>query len=46
MMNPRKHRCAALAACCLMLLAACGDRHKPTKPTAAAPGAHALVRAP
>ncbi|WP_267877611.1 hypothetical protein [Massilia frigida] len=36
-MKPRFHPLAALAACCLLVfsVAACGDKHEPTKPTVA-----------
>ncbi|WP_267876893.1 hypothetical protein [Massilia atriviolacea] len=38
-MTPRSHPLAALAACCMLLLAVagCGDKHEPTKPTVSAP---------
>ncbi|MDQ1813005.1 MULTISPECIES: hypothetical protein [Massilia] len=37
-MKPRFHPLAALAACCMLVLsvAACGDKHEPTKPTVSA----------
>ena len=33
----RKHTGAVLVLACLLLLAACRDRHEPTKPTVAIP---------
>lgn len=42
-MNHRLHTCTAVALACILLLAACKDKHEPLKPTVLLPPVAAVI---